>query len=391
MASAELKDFSLVLGGPLYQLYLRTRLARAPLGLLFRRITVISLFAWLPLLLLCLYGGNGDADLRKTFFMDATTHARFLIAIPLLLGAEVVVLNRLWPLVSQFLERGIVAEEDIPRFWEIIASTVRLRNSKWVEILLLILVFGVGNFLWRHYTSIPSATWYGAPIEGVLHLTPAGYWYAFVSVPIFQFLFFRWYFRIGLWYRLLWKTSGLKLNLIGTHPDRAGGLGFLGLSIYAFFLILLAHSVILAGLIGNHIWFEGQSLLAYRMEILSLLVYLLALVTVPLAFFSRKLWRAKVAGIAQYGTLAMSYARDFKGKWIDGNNPKQDALLGTGDIQSLADMANSYEVVRRMGVFPYYKETILQVGFALILPFAPLLLTMVPLEKVVDKLFQIAF
>jgi hypothetical protein len=34
----ETPDFSLVLGGPLYQLYLRTRMMRPPLDLLRRRI-----------------------------------------------------------------------------------------------------------------------------------------------------------------------------------------------------------------------------------------------------------------------------------------------------------------------------------------------------------------
>jgi hypothetical protein len=45
-------DFSLVLGGPLYQLYLRTRLARAPIELLHRRIIAFVLITWVPLWLL---------------------------------------------------------------------------------------------------------------------------------------------------------------------------------------------------------------------------------------------------------------------------------------------------------------------------------------------------
>src|SRR2546425_12714064 len=43
-------DFSLVLGGPLYQLLLRTRMARPPLDLLHRRMAILALVAWLPLL-----------------------------------------------------------------------------------------------------------------------------------------------------------------------------------------------------------------------------------------------------------------------------------------------------------------------------------------------------
>ena len=53
------KDFSLVLGGPLYNLYLRTRLARSALELVVRRVVTMSLICWLPLLLLALVEGHG--------------------------------------------------------------------------------------------------------------------------------------------------------------------------------------------------------------------------------------------------------------------------------------------------------------------------------------------
>ena len=45
-------DFSVVLGGPLFQLARRAHLCGDALELLHRRIIVITLFAWLPLLIL---------------------------------------------------------------------------------------------------------------------------------------------------------------------------------------------------------------------------------------------------------------------------------------------------------------------------------------------------
>lgn len=47
-----LDDFSLVQGGPLFQLFVRGRLATGALGWLKRRIMFFTLFTWLPLLLL---------------------------------------------------------------------------------------------------------------------------------------------------------------------------------------------------------------------------------------------------------------------------------------------------------------------------------------------------
>ena len=43
-------DFSLILGGPLYQLMRRAHLSGNVLELLMRRVIVMSLLAWLPLL-----------------------------------------------------------------------------------------------------------------------------------------------------------------------------------------------------------------------------------------------------------------------------------------------------------------------------------------------------
>ena len=51
-------DFSLVLGGPLYQLFLRLRMAKPPLDLLTRRMIIMPLIAWLPLLLMSALGGQ---------------------------------------------------------------------------------------------------------------------------------------------------------------------------------------------------------------------------------------------------------------------------------------------------------------------------------------------
>ncbi len=54
-------DFSLVLGGPLFQIIRRAHLSGNALELARRRTVAISLFAWLPLLILSALGGAGGA------------------------------------------------------------------------------------------------------------------------------------------------------------------------------------------------------------------------------------------------------------------------------------------------------------------------------------------
>src|SRR6267142_5961306 len=83
-------DFSLVLGGPLYQLFRRAHLSGETLELLNRRVLFISLLAWLPLLLLSIIEGHAaNGDIRVPFLHDVEAHARFLIALPALVIAEV--------------------------------------------------------------------------------------------------------------------------------------------------------------------------------------------------------------------------------------------------------------------------------------------------------------
>src|SRR5712664_2767930 len=106
---AEPYDFSLVLGGPLYQIFRRAHLSGTTLELLRRRIIVIALFAWLPLLVLYVAKGLAwGGGVTMPCLYDIDSHVRFLIALPLLLGAELVVHQRMRPLIRQFLERGLI-------------------------------------------------------------------------------------------------------------------------------------------------------------------------------------------------------------------------------------------------------------------------------------------
>jgi len=256
-------DFYLVLGGPLYQLFIRSRLTTDTLNLVKRRVIVISLFTWLPLLLLSLLSGNAlGGAIKVPFFYDVDAHVRFLVALPLLLVAELVVHQRMRRIVRQFVERGIVPAQSLSAFEAIIGSAMRLRNSMVIEVLLIILVLTVGHYLWLSQT-LASGTWYAAIVDGHFHSSPAGYWYAYVSIPVFQFLLLRWYFRIFIWARALWQISRLDLHLVPTHPDRAGGLGFLGESAAAFMPLLLSQGALLAGNIANHIFYAGKTLLDF--------------------------------------------------------------------------------------------------------------------------------
>ena len=92
----ESPDFSLVLGGPVFQFFRRTHLSGTTLELLYRRALVITAVAWLPLAILSLASGRtfGSA-VALPFLRDIETQARFLVALPILIAAELIVHIRL--------------------------------------------------------------------------------------------------------------------------------------------------------------------------------------------------------------------------------------------------------------------------------------------------------
>ena len=93
-------------------------------------------------------------------------------------------------------------------------------------------------------------------------------------------------------------------------------------------------------------------------------------------------------GLHDYGTLATSYTGSFQKKWVRSAPPDGEPLLGTADIQSLADLGNSYSFVDRMNLLPIGPRTPIQLAVAALLPMVPLLLTVMPAKEVVKLLFK---
>lgn len=388
-------DFSLVLGGPLFQLLMRLRLTTPDLDLLKKRIIYITLFAWLPLLLLSLGEGKALGNVKVPFLYDMEAQSRFLLALPLLIGTELLVHKQLRYLVGQFVDRNIITEKVLPRFQELIDSAMRLRNSAAIELVLLLLIFVGGHYIWNTVSIIESiesneGSWYATTDHTGTHLSPAGYWYFFVSRPLFQFIAYRWYFRIFIWGRFLWQCSRLDLNLIPTHPDRACGLGFLALVNILFMPLILAHGVLFAGLIANSIFFTGARFTDFLILIIGVVLFVLLVVLGPLFVFLPPLMRAKKIGLRDYGILASWYVGDFDRKWVRGGVADEN-LVGSGDIQSLADLANSFQVIREIRSFPFDIETIIEVILFTLIPILPLVLTMIPLEQLIGKFFEAIF
>lgn len=370
-------EFSLVDGGMLYRVWRSMHLA----GHLFRRITgrigVLLLLVWLPLLLLT--RGEGALNLKIPFIEDIETQLRLLVALPLLIWAETFVHKNLRQIVKQFTLHKLISEKALPDFEASVHSALRLRNSIVIELILLILVYVVG----MQFSSSPDK-------ESWRSLSYAGQWFTWVSLPLFQFLLLRWYWRLFIWARFLWQVSNLDLNLVPTHPDRCCGLSFLSIGVISFAPVLMAQGTILAAMMANRIFFAGANLLDFKLEFFGIITFMIFVMLAPLMFFAPKLMIAKRNGEFAYGALAQDYVSEFDRKWLqNGREVTGESLLGHADIQSLADLANCFSVVEQMRAVPFGLRTVVQLTAFTLLPLLPLVLTVIPVGELAVRLLKI--
>jgi hypothetical protein len=383
-------DFSIVLGGPLFQLLRRAHLEGDHLELLYRRLIFFVGITWLPLFLLATVLPFAGSAGRLAFLRDIEIHARFLVALPAFIVAELLVHLRMLPVARRFVERRIILLDDLPRFYRAVESAFSLRNSIPLELGLFAAVYTFGLWFWHNRFGIEAATWYAIP-GGRWHLTPAGFWYVFVSIPILQFMLLRWYVRFFIWYRFLWQVSRIPLDLIPTHPDRAGGLGFLGVLSYTFGPILFGQGAMLGGLIASNVLYHGGKLLSFKLQAGSFVVFFVGVIFGPLLVFTSQMARARRKGLAEYGLLAQRYVAGFREKWIFDSGTSSEALLGTGDIQSLADLGNSYTVVQEMRVVPFGLKDVARLAAVTAAPMVPLLLLVWSPEEVIMRVMKVVF
>ena len=369
-------DFSLCRGGPLYRWL-------APLrshGGLVRPGLAIALLTWVPLAVLTALEGALGQGPRIPFWQSVGTHARFLLAIPLFFSAEAVFDARIGDVLRRIVQIGLVAPSDEPAVTKALRQAIRSRDARAIEAGLAILT---AVAIWSGLrTDLPPdvSTWRHTADGG---LTLAGWWYTVVALPIFQFLFWRWGWRLLIWTRLLWHLSRLDLQLIPTHPDTSGGLAVLGVAHVDLAPLSFAASAILSASYAEQILFADVRLTSFAISIASTVVGSTLMLIAPLIFFAPKLIDVKQRALLEYGTLAAHYTRAFAAKWLRTDPPPDEPILGSADIQSLADLGNSFGLIRNMSPLPITMSQIIMLLVAAALPFAPLILLVVPLDQLI--------
>ncbi len=382
LLAPELHHFSLVREGPLYRLA-RVIVLDRDRERLVRLGVIIGLIGWAPLVVLSGLQTALFIGPTVTFYGSLGTHARFLLAIPLFFVAETWFDARTGEVLRDLVRARVVPVADVPGFVSMLRRAIALVDSWLVEAALVIvtmalLVSGIRVDLpttvstWRNISGVPGS------------LTWAGWWYTLVSMPLFQFLVWRWLWRLVIWWWILWRIARLDLQLVPTHPDLAGGLGGLGVTHGNLSPLIFGLSGMAVATYAEDVMFGGAKLASLVPPLTAMAGLSVLLVLAPLLLFAPKLLQVKQRGLLKYGALASTYTQAFEAKWIKGS-PAKEELLGTADLQSLADLGNSFEVIEKMRIVPFSRNDALLLALAAVLPMLPLLLFVLPLNELIVR------
>jgi hypothetical protein len=350
--------------GALDRLFRTTHIVRDCRGDILRQLLVFTVVTWVPLdaiqLVEWLISGRVEP-----VFRDISLHVRFLVAAPLLFFAESTLYQRCTTAMDLLIDRvGAVQVHRIALLGR------RLRAAPFEAGLLLLALF-----LSR---LAPRGVEMGS---GAVRL-----WYEFVALPLVTFLLLRvvWFWIV--WCILLGWFARLDLQANALHPDRSGGLRFLGLPSNGFTVVLAAMSCVVSGAWASQA-LSGARSLSIEGAAVPFAVFLataLVVTVAPLLPFMPQLYRARLEGLRRYTGFADAYTRRFQRRWLRG--PEDDSLLGSPDIQSLADLASGQETAQGMWIVPFGTQTLAAVAAAIAVPLLPLALLKVPFREVLQKL-----
>jgi hypothetical protein len=376
-------DFSL-LGGPLYRLGCRLGLVRdstntIALGL------VLGAFPWIVLLALALVEGLGHVLFSIVLI---GRHVRLLVVIPLLFVCEAFIDPRFTAFVHEIVRSQVVPAPARPALEAEIARITRWKDAWLPEAFFLLaavlLALTMGNVNFFDYVS--GLDWRSNP-RVLGETTWTSQWYWMVCMLLFRFLLLRWLWRLALWCFFLWRVSRLELRLVPIHPDCAGGLGFLEVVHTEFTPLVLAISATQSASFAQDIASGRMKFDAIYSGVAFVLLAGAVLFLGPLYVFLRKLWACKVKGLRDYSALAERYVNEFDRKWLGAGPAPGEPLLGTADIQSLADLSNSVSIVRDMRLVPISPSLLMYLAVAALLPLLPLVLFKYPIADLLAKFF----
>jgi len=383
-------DVSLVQDDPPFRWQQRVGLIPRSGGLgVGRRALFWTALAWLPIAVWAWWAGRAlpeQGQAAEPLLQHFGVHARLLLGIPLLILAEAVAQRIMARLLPHFVQAGIVPPAEVPRFRAVLARTMRFRDAvlPWVIIGGVAFAWSFTGTVVHHAHELLWATEGGS----VASLGFGGWWYVYVGRPVFFALLLGWLWRVVLLAVTLKGIAKLDLVIVPTHPDRAGGLGFVERFPAAFGIVAFVSTMVIASGWAHDAEFHGLDVHSLFPMMGAALVVALVVYLSPYLMFAGPLGRAKKQALLDYGALVARHGAGVRSKWILGEVKEDDPLLSAPEIGPVADTLSLYEAVRRMRPTPLGKAAVLAIALPALIPFIGVLALQIPLKELLQGLMK---
>jgi hypothetical protein len=373
------KTFSL-LEDPLLRAQRALRLApREGLGAV-RRALLYGLGLWIPLMAWAVASGVlRDSTWQDVVLRHLELHVRCLIAIPMLVLSEPIMELIIGSIVGNFPSSDLLRAEDRPGFDAAVRRAERRRDSwlVWLVIVGLVVLTTVLGADQPVDLDAAGSSWNAAAF--------AMGWARFVVRPVFLLFLLTSLWRLLLTWLVFRDIARLDLQLVPSHPDRVGGLGFVQLQPAAFSLVVFALSAVVCAAAGQQMVENKLHLAQFQAPLIALVVILVVLFLLPLTAFGKGLRHARLRGRFQYGTLSGRHVRGLHQRWVEGREVKDDGVMQAPEIGPAADVATLYDLATRMRPLPIGISPLLAVLVPAVLPILPVATIEIPLKDILSK------
>lgn len=338
-----------------------------------RRAVFFALVAWIPIAIWAWARGRFfHASIGEPLLAHYGVHVRCLVAIPLMIIGEATLHRAALWYFPQFITTGLVDDALRPRFEAAIRAARRWRDAwlPWLSLISVAVAWVLVDHAAKHADELSWA------LEAPGSLGFGGVWFAYVVRPVFLALLLGWLWRIAMIVVLFARLARLNLLFVPSHPDRAGGIGFIERLPAAFAPVGLALSATLASRWAHTLVYHHQTLASFKLPATAFAVVWSLLMIAPLLPWMPVLRRAKFAALPPYSAVVAEQGRAIRRRWIDGTTKVEGPLLEPEGIGVAADAATTYNQVRAMRALPIGKTTVV----GILLPIAVPMLIVVALQ-----------
>jgi hypothetical protein len=370
--------------GPFQALLHAVRLRSGAEDAIGRRAVLALIVAWVPLAILAQLQGLAIGTGRASFLQDFAAYARFLVAIPLLVAAEAPARRWLTRVLLHFPEARLIPPAREAEFTALLGSTRHLLGSRLALLAIVVLAYTATLTSTAAWVSYGAANWIAVDGDHGRAISYAGWWRLLVSQPLFLSLLLTWLWRLFLWLRCLRAVARMDLRIVASHPDKAGGLGFVGQSLRAFPLFAVAFGSAIAGTLANMLTYDNRSAAALAPFVVATIVVILLLCAGPLLVFMRPLRQAQDDAELTYGALATSLGLRFEERWLDKAPDVGPDALAVPDFSATTDLYSVAGQVVEMRFIPLEIKDFVPLLIGTVLPFLPILLQQVSFTELVE-------